>query len=165
METLLDSLNGFGYLKRRHGRYAISKVATKWLLKSSPNSMRDAVLFMEDLWELLGEMAGRVRTGQAADFHHGGRPPEFWERYMRGLAVFARYTGGEIARKVRLERPPRRLLDVAGGFNELLFFLTSDCRAYPEATIHDWVTQTGFGSLRSTHLRAMPAAFLLSATR
>lgn len=276
MKALLSALNGFGYLKRRGEYYSNSKVTKRWLLKSSRFSQRDAVLFYQDLWELMSEMDERIRTGKQADLHHSGRPSEFWERYMRGLASFARLTSLEIVRKVKLTSSPKRLLDVggghgvysmafcrkhpgliadvldlpeavvfgrqivkeqgmeervcfiegdlretdwsesydiilifnvihnvtpdearqalgkayrslnsggtlaildseytggegdistAGGFGELMFFLTSGTRSYPEQTIRNWVAAAGFTDLRSAYLLAVPAAFLLTARR
>lgn len=276
MKSLLNALNGFGYLKRCNKYYSNSKPTKKWLLKSSRFSQRDGILFFQDLWDLMSEMDERVQTGKQADLHHGGYPPEFWERYMRGLAGFARFTSMEIVRKVKLGSPPQKLLDVggghgvfsmafcrkypglsaevldlpeaaffgrqivqeqnmadrvqfiegdlratewddgydiilifnvihnvtpeeahqalskaysslnsggtlaildseytggecdvstAGGYGELTFFLTSGTRTYPEETIKEWVTTAGFSNLRSTHLLAVPAAFLLSAKK
>jgi hypothetical protein len=276
METLLNALNGLGYLNRASGLYSNSKLTKKWLLKSSKHSVRDAVLFFQDIWEVMAKMEESVITGKTADLHHGGQPPEFWERYMRGLATFAFYTGKEIAWKVKLESAPKKLLDVAGGhgvysmsfckkypglkaevleladaarvgsqivseqkmadrvsyregdmrtsdwgsgydlillfniihnlsqeecqqavakafaaldqkgrlvildsehskgdknlsmaggFNELLFFLTSGTRAYPEQTIRDWMQKAGFSSLRTQRLLSVPMTCLITGVR
>lgn len=128
-ETLLNALNGLGYLARKDGRYTNSKLTKKWLLKSSKNSQRDALLFFHDLWDLVDEMEDRLRSGKNADLHHGGRPPDFWERYIRGLGTMAKYVAAEVPRKVRLNCPPARLLDVAGGHG---MFSVAFCRKYPE---------------------------------
>lgn len=127
-ETLLNALNGLGYVRRLKGLYWNARPASKWLLKSSRHSLRDAVLFFEDLWDVISRMDELVRTGKHADLHHGNQPPEFWERYMRGLATFARYTGREIAWKVKPGRIPLRLLDVAGGHG---VYSMAFCRKYP----------------------------------
>ena len=273
METLLNALNGLGYLTRGNGVYSNSRLTKKWLLKSSKHSVRDAVLFFQDIWEVLAKMEESVITGKTADLHHGNQPPEFWERYLRGLATFAFYTGKEIAWKVKLDSAPRKLLDVAGGhgvysmsfckkypalnaevlelpdaakvgrqivseqkmsdrvsyregdlrsadwgtgydlillfniihnlskeecqqamtkafaalnpkgrlvildsehskgennlsmaggFNELLFFLTSGTRAYPEADIRDWMQTAGFANLRTRRLLSVPMTCLIT---
>jgi len=273
METLLNALNGLGYLTRGKGVYSNSKLTKKWMLKSSKHSVRDAVLFFQDIWEVMAKMEESVITGKTADLHHGNQPPEFWERYMRGLATFAFYTGKEIAWKVKLDSAARKLLDVAGGhgvysmsfckkysalkaevlelaeaakvgkqiveeqkmsdrvsyregdlrtadwgtgydlvllfniihnlskeecqqamakafaalnpkgklvvldsehskgeknlsmaggFNELMFFLTSGTRAYPEADIRSWMQTAGFAKLRTQRLLSVPMTCLIT---
>jgi len=115
METLLNALNGFGYLRRKTGRYRLTPVSKKWLPRSSSSSMQDALLFMFDIWEGLGGMEDCLRTGQTGIFHDLNKPAEFWSRYLRALAIFAKYVGKEIAGKVKPASPPQRLLDVGGG--------------------------------------------------
>jgi SAM-dependent methyltransferase len=276
METLLDALNGFGYLARRDGRYSLNKKSRKWLTKTSSSSMYDAIMFMSELWRMMEGMEQTIKSGEATNLHYADKPPEFWERYMRGLATFAKYAGPEIVRKVPLRIKPKRLLDVGGGhaaysmafcrkypelkaevldlpsaveqgrkivkeqgfedrvsfregdlreaewgegydlvllfnvihnvsveeagqamakayqalkpkgtfvvldsehvggkdnlsatsgFNELLFFLLSSCRAYPEESIREWVTNAGFTKLRKKKLLAMPMTLLLIGER
>jgi SAM-dependent methyltransferase len=128
METLLDALNGFGYVRRRGGRYRNARQTTRWLLERSKPGFRDAMFFYADLWDALGSVEEGVRTGVPLDFHHAGRPPEFWDRYMRALAGFARLTASEIVRRVRLDRDPRTLLDVGGGHG---VYSVEFCRRYP----------------------------------
>ncbi|MBI3183260.1 MAG: methyltransferase domain-containing protein [Myxococcales bacterium] len=115
LEALLKALNGFGFLVRRRGRYSLSGSTRKWLSGASRQSIADGVLFGGELWELLAEMEQAVRSGEGTNFHHAGKPESFWRAYMRGLASFARFTRGEVARKVPFARPPERVLDVAGG--------------------------------------------------
>lgn len=276
LEGLLSALNGFGYLKRWRGRYSNAKASTKWLVSTSPDSMADGILFFADLWDLLGDLEGSLRTGATADLHHSGRPPDFWERYMRGLATFARFTGPAVAKKVRLAQPVQRILDVAGGhgmysaaicarhagcvadvldlpeavavgrriideagmadrvrfregdlraadwggpydavllfnivhnvtpeeardmfararealrakgtvvvmdseygtgegdlsqaagFGELMFYLTSGTRTYPEETIKSWMAYAGLTGLKATRLLAVPQALIITGTR
>ncbi|MBI3735412.1 hypothetical protein HY256_02745, partial [Candidatus Sumerlaeota bacterium] len=138
METLLNSMNGFGFLQRGGGKYSNVK-AVKWFVKPDPAlkqeffppaydllsifkwarrssfSLHDIMPFFADIWDLMGGMEQAVRTGNPINFHHENRPPEFWERYLRTLATFARLASVEIVRKVGFDTPPRRLLDVGGG--------------------------------------------------
>jgi hypothetical protein len=133
LEGLFSALNGFGYLKRWRGRYSNTAAAAKWLVSTSPDSMADGIMFFVDLWDLLGDLEGSVRTGKTADLHHSGRPPEFWERYMRGLATFARFTGPAVAKKVRLAPPVERILDVAGGHG---MYGAAICARHPGCVAH-----------------------------
>jgi len=127
-ETLLNALNGFGYLKRREGRFRNARVIEKWLLASSERSIRDLMLFVGDLAERLDRLDQAVLTGEIGDIHGAGQPPEFWERYMRGLGTFARTLSGEVVKRVKLPAAPQRLLDVGGGHGQ---FSIGFCRKYP----------------------------------
>ncbi len=128
--TLLSALNGFGYVKRRQGKVRNSAAAHKWLRLDSPKSMLDTMLFIADLWDRMTDLDEAVRTGGLPRFHDG-MAPEVWGRYVRGLAAFARIAAGEAVRKVKLPRPPKRLLDVGGGHG---MFSCGFCRKYPELT-------------------------------
>jgi SAM-dependent methyltransferase len=56
-------------------------------------------------------------------------------------------------------------LSMAGGFNELLFFLTSGTRAYPEATIREWMNSAGFKKLKTQRLLSVPMTCLITGKR
>ena len=142
-ETLLNALNGFGYVKRRDGRFRNAGQTRKWLLRSSKNSMRDTLLFYQDIWDQLDGLDDAVRTGKMRRFHEAEMPDGFWERYMRGLATMAKMAAKEVVRRIKLDAPPQRLLDVGGGHG---MFSVAMCRKYdglaatvldlPEAAVH-----------------------------
>lgn len=113
-EALLNALNGFGYVRRRAGLYRNSAAVRRWLAPGARFPMTDAFGLFGILWDGLDDLEGRLRNGEARDFH-ADRDERFWTRYQRGLAQFARLTSGEIVRRVRLGGEPRRLLDIGGG--------------------------------------------------
>jgi ubiquinone/menaquinone biosynthesis C-methylase UbiE len=115
METLLNALNGFGYLKRNHGKYSLSKKSEKWLVKGSPSAMGDTVLFFAELFPILEHMEEIVRTGKSENIHNMDTSPRFWRHYMRGLASMARPTAPAIVKKIDLKGRPAKMLDVGGG--------------------------------------------------
>lgn len=127
METLLNALNGFGYLKRCNGHYLLTKKAGKWLTEESSSTMYDAILFMGEVLDALKDIETVIKSGKAKNFHNLNKTPEFWEHYTRGLATFARFAGPEIVRKVSLEKKPARLLDVGGGHG---IYSIAFCRKY-----------------------------------
>lgn len=130
-EALLDALNGFGLLRRKGQApavFSLTRASRRWLLAGSATSLRDAVLFMVDIWDQLGGLEEAVRQGHARDLHTAGLGPDFWERYMRGLASFARVGGLEIVRRVALPTPAARLLDLGGGHG---VYAALFCRRYP----------------------------------
>jgi 2-polyprenyl-3-methyl-5-hydroxy-6-metoxy-1,4-benzoquinol methylase len=144
LERLLRALNGLGYLKRDRGTYSLRPIAKKWLSRTSKNDMRAALLFVEELWRWVGGLEDAVRTGTSRRIHDDpDMTPEAWGRYMRGLATFARPAGGEVVRRVKPSRPPKRLLDVGGGhgmyaveFCRRHEGLTAEVLDLPEAAAH-----------------------------
>jgi hypothetical protein len=126
-EALLNALNGFGYIRRRRGRYANRPAVRRWLLKSARFPLTGAFGLFEVLWDELGDVEDRLRSGETHDFH-ADRGPLFWTRYQAGLAQFARLAAPEIVRRVPLMRP-RRLLDVGGGHAT---YAAAFCRRYPD---------------------------------
>lgn len=129
IETLLNALNGFGFLKRKNGQYSNSKVINRWFIQSSAYSINDVVPFTEDIWNLLDGMEDAIRFGKKSNIHHSGKPPEFWERYMKALATFAKLPGAEIVKRVKLKNEPKKLLDVGGGHGS---YSIAFCNRYKE---------------------------------
>lgn len=115
MATLLSALNGVGLISRRGGRFALRRPARRWFLRATPGNLRDASLFLADLWDRWSGLETAVRTGKTPDFHAAGQDPGHWERYLRGLACFADMARGEVARKAALPPHTGRVLDIGGG--------------------------------------------------
>ncbi|TLM77175.1 MAG: methyltransferase domain-containing protein [Actinobacteria bacterium] len=56
-------------------------------------------------------------------------------------------------------------ISLTAGLNEMLFYLTTGTRVYPEATIRDWMAGSGLRGIRTRHLASMPQMALITATR
>ncbi len=117
MGTLLNALNGFGVVRRKGQppAYLLTRQARKWLVKGGKRSLHNALSFMGDLWDQMNDLEEVVRTGEVRRIHEAGLPPEFWERYMWGLADLGRFIAPFVARLLPLGSSPERLLDVGGG--------------------------------------------------
>ena len=135
-ETLLNALCGFGCVDRRDGRYRNSRVAAKWLVPGSKDSLHDTVLLLGLLQDGFADLDNVVRTGKILDWHHGEHGPELWGPYLRGLGKLAKLPAGEVARRVKLGPDARRLLDVGGGHGQ---WSVAFCGRHPalEATVLD----------------------------
>ena len=129
VETLCSALNGFGFLRHRQGRYRNSGVTRRFLLRSARWSLAPGIPFLADVWDRLTGLEETVRTGRHGDFHAPGQPAEFWERYLRSLASLARFVAPMVAKRIKLDEPPRRLLDVGGGHG---LFSVALCRRWPD---------------------------------
>ncbi|MCB9761279.1 MAG: methyltransferase domain-containing protein [Alphaproteobacteria bacterium] len=154
LEPLLAALNGFGLLRHRAGRYRNRKVVQRWLRRDSGRSVLDVVLLIGDLDERFSTLAETVRSGRIARLHDTPQSEAFWGRYMRALGMAARFVGPEVARRVRVDRPPGRLLDVGGGHGQYAVALCkrwpglqAEVLELPEAVPHGeaMVAEAGFG--------------------
>lgn len=126
-EALANALNGFGYLKRRRGRYSNARVVRRWLLADSRFALDKAFGLYRVLWTELTDIEDRLRSTDRRDFH-AQRDARFWADYENGLAQFAKLAAPEIVRKVKLDGEPKRLLDVGGGHGT---YTMRFCKTYP----------------------------------
>lgn len=127
IEALLNALSGFGYLNCEKGTYSLSKISHKWLVKDSKYSIHDSIIMLADLWDRFGSLEDAVKTGRTPDFHDPSQPPDFWKRYVRGLAAMAKFSSSMIVRKIKLPKKPARLLDIGGGHG---LFSIEFCKKY-----------------------------------
>jgi hypothetical protein len=65
---LLNCLVGVGYARCFNGKYGMQRAHRKWLLRSSPSSLVDKLIFQLHEWDLMGNLEDFVRTGKSVDF-------------------------------------------------------------------------------------------------
>ncbi|NIA23525.1 MAG: methyltransferase [Proteobacteria bacterium] len=129
IKTLLNALAGFNYINKKNNLFYINGVSKRWLLKDSPESMVDAILFVGYVFDTMNNMDEIIKTGDIPNFHSPDKPKIFWETYMRSLAKFAKLTSFEIAKKAIYKgKNPKRLLDIGGGHG---IYSMSFCKRYP----------------------------------
>jgi hypothetical protein len=126
--SLLRALAGSGYLRSSGGRYANTRAARRWLLSRSPRSIARYTRFLGDQALWLDDLETYVREGGSVEIHDPAREAGYWERYLGALEELAVRHGASILRAIPLSRPPRKMLDVAGGHGH---FSVALCRAHP----------------------------------
>lgn len=142
-ETLANALTGFGYLKRRDGRYRLRRTARRWLLSDARTSLKRPMGLLDIVWDELGDLEARVREGGARDFHRSERDASFWTRYLEGLGAAAALTAPLVVRSIDVSRG-KQLLDVGGGHGA---FSVAMCKRHPglRATVLDLEPATVVG--------------------
>jgi 2-polyprenyl-3-methyl-5-hydroxy-6-metoxy-1,4-benzoquinol methylase len=135
MEKLLGALAGAGYLSADSGRYTLSSSARKWLLKDSPHSLHDAILYQAIDGEYIARMEEYVRTGTPLRIHAAMGEGE-WKLYQRAMYAGAGFSVAEFARRIPVPRGARTLLDIGGAHGRYAVAL---CERHPglRATILD----------------------------
>jgi SAM-dependent methyltransferase len=132
---LLDALVSTGYLARRGPAYHLTWISRKWLLRDSPTSLHDVILYESVEWDWLARLDTFVRTGRPLDFHSTMAPDE-WGLYQRAMRGIAGLGAAEVARRVPMPRHARAMLDVGGSHG---YYSVALCRRYPRlhATVLD----------------------------
>lgn len=139
-QVLMDALAATGYVSAHNGTYANTRMTSKWLLRSSPQSF---AAFLEwwgeqvlPFWDLYLEEGLRRGEPPISICDWLDERPRGWDLAQAGFEAVARQAAGEIA--ARLEIPPgsSRLLDVGGGHG---LYSIAVCQRNPDlsATVFD----------------------------
>jgi len=123
---LLDALVSSGYLASRGARYRLTSLSRKWVLKDSPRSLHDAILYEALEWEWLTHLDEFVRSGKPLDFHATMTADE-WALYQRGMRAIAGIGADEVARHVPVPRGAHTMLDIGGSHG---YYSVAICRRH-----------------------------------
>jgi predicted O-methyltransferase YrrM len=113
-DKLLFALAGAGYLRAKDGRYELTAVSRKWLLRNSPNSLADKMLFQFLEWDWMESSEDYVRTGEPLDAHESMKDPRQWDLYQRGMRALANALSTEALKRMPVPPNPRNMLDIGG---------------------------------------------------
>ena len=126
-EKLLTALAGCGYVRTEHGQYALAPIARKWLLKDSPQSLRDKMLIQFTEWEWIAGYEEFVSSGIPIDIHRVLSDDE-WGQYQRAMRALAGGSASEVARRTPAPSGARDMLDIGGSHG---YYSVALCRRHP----------------------------------
>jgi SAM-dependent methyltransferase len=138
-EKLLFALTGAEYLRAQNGGYELTPVARKWLLRDSPSSLVDKMLFQFYEWDYMELSEEYVRNGEPFELH-SQTDQDQWDSYQRGMRSLANAAAGEAVRRMPVPKGATDMLDIGGSHG---YYSVALCRK------HD--------GLRSTILDLPPA--------
>jgi SAM-dependent methyltransferase/uncharacterized membrane protein YgdD (TMEM256/DUF423 family) len=125
--VLADALVACGYLSFVGGLYGLTAQSRRWLLGSSPRSVRDKILLQSVEWRWLAELEDFVRTGRPLDFHAAMSDCEL-DLYHRSMRALAGIGAAEAALRVPMARGAKLMLDLGGSHGH---FAAEICRRRP----------------------------------
>jgi hypothetical protein len=133
---LMNALVGCRYLRHRHGRYDLTPKARKWLLRASPHSIAEKLLFQYDEWDIVAKYEEYVTTGQPLDAHDVLVDSWGWDRYQRGMRALAAISAEEVAKRLPVPPDATTMLDIGGSHG---YYSVCLCRSHGglRATILD----------------------------
>jgi SAM-dependent methyltransferase len=126
-EKLLGALAGSGYVRANQGQYALAPIARTWLLKDSPRSLRDKMLWQFIEWEWIEGYEEFVGSGTPIDIHESISDDE-WELYQRAMRALASSSASEVARRTPVPSGARNMLDIGGSHG---YYSVAICRRHP----------------------------------
>jgi SAM-dependent methyltransferase len=125
-EKLLFALAGAHYLRASGDVYELTPMSRKWLLRESPASLVDKLLFQLTEWEWVEHTEDYVRTGEPLEVHETIGTAD-WEIYQRGMRSVAGIAAAEVAGRMPIPRGARDLLDIGGSHG---FYSVALCRRH-----------------------------------
>jgi SAM-dependent methyltransferase len=133
---LMNTLVGCRYLRHRNGRYELTPKARKWMLRDSPSSLVDKLLFQYDEWDIVAKYEDYIATGQPLDVHNSLTDTLAWDRYQRGMRALASISADEVAQRLPVWAGVSTMLDVGGSHG---YYSVCICRRHAglQATILD----------------------------
>ena len=126
-EALLFALAGAGYVRSKGTHYMLAPVASKWLLKSSRQSLYDYMLFNFLNWNWDERFEDFLRTGKPVHIHQEMSSDE-WQIYQRAMRSLANFSAFEVARRMPVPRGVQKMLDIGGSHG---YYSVMLCRRHP----------------------------------
>ncbi|MBF2008994.1 MAG: methyltransferase domain-containing protein [Chlorogloeopsis fritschii C42_A2020_084] len=128
MQVLLESLDGFGFLKRQGQHYQLTQDSARYLTKSG-GLIYDFLRLGGDINQQLVLLEKDIRTGEVPNFHFNPQSATCFANYYTMLKSSGQQSAPNILKWAKLNPPPKRLLDVAGGPAE---YSIAFCQKYPD---------------------------------
>jgi 2-polyprenyl-3-methyl-5-hydroxy-6-metoxy-1,4-benzoquinol methylase len=125
-EKLLFALAGAGYVRGVRDRYTLTPMARKWLLRDSPASLVDKLLFQFDEWQWMERAEDYVRTGRPLEIHKV-MAGERWGVYQRGMRALAGTAAAETVRRLPVPHGATQMLDIGGSHG---YYSVALCRRH-----------------------------------
>ncbi|MFI0451899.1 methyltransferase [Actinomadura sp. 6N118] len=124
---LLLALAGSGYVRTDHKTYELTAQARTWLVRESPQSLADKMVFQFHEWDLMAQASQYVRTGQPVEFHERMNDQQ-WAAYQRGMRALATAPAQEAAQLIAVPAAASTLLDIGGSHG---YYSVALCRRHP----------------------------------
>lgn len=127
-DLLLRTLVWCEYLELKGGRFRLSRLARRTMLRGAPMELTGYVRWNFTQWRIVESLEQLVRSGRGLDFHQTMSDPAEWRAYQQAMHELARFSAPWLARKVPVPAGARRLLDLGGSHGS---FGAALCRRHP----------------------------------
>ena len=136
---VLDSLPALGLVEKRDGKYRLTPMADRFLVKGKPSYVGDFRHVAFALWDGMTHLKESLKTGKPFSRMDTGAELEVWEKLVLGIIVIAEPAAQALCDvlKIGTERKGIKVLDIAGGSS--IFGMTIvTCDPSAQVTQLDW---------------------------
>jgi predicted O-methyltransferase YrrM len=126
-ERLMNLLVSMRYLRFRDGGYHLAKGTSRWMLRDSPDGIRDLVLMKRLEWRWIDGLEAYLRSGTPLDVHATMSDGD-WAAYQLGMRAQANVAGPRLTRLVPVPKGAHDMLDIGGSHGYWSVLL---CRRHP----------------------------------
>jgi 2-polyprenyl-3-methyl-5-hydroxy-6-metoxy-1,4-benzoquinol methylase len=127
LRSFLGTLTASGYLKYSAGKFSLTKLSSKWLLKKNKQSLTDQILFLKILWRWIDDMGSFLKTGKGLQYHDHFTE-EQTDLYQRAMLSLARVSAVEVGKRTPVPKGATEMLDIGGSHG---LFSVSICKNHP----------------------------------
>jgi 2-polyprenyl-3-methyl-5-hydroxy-6-metoxy-1,4-benzoquinol methylase len=127
LRSLLGTITSSGYLKFHDGKFSLTKLSSRWMLKKNKQSLTDQILFLKILWGWMDDMGNFLRTGKGLRYHDHFNE-EQTDLYQKGMLAVARVSASEVGKRTPVPKNARKMLDIGGSHG---LFSAAICRKHP----------------------------------
>lgn len=113
LELVLRLVASMGYVKRRSGRWSLTRMGARHFGPEAPRPFGAFVAFGAPQWEWMGHLDEVLRTGRGVEMHRSLGESE-WPLYQRAMAEAARDFAAFVAKELPVRGGAALCLDVAG---------------------------------------------------
>lgn len=110
---LLQTLVGLEYLKISGEKYELTPMTKKWLVRSSPHSIVDKMIFQKLEWDYVHRLPEFIKTGRPLELH-STESSEEWSLYQKGMADIGKLALDELAKRTPIPKGAKDMLDIGG---------------------------------------------------
>ena len=123
---MLQALVHLGYMQLADFRFSLTPLARKWILRGSPQSIYDKMLFQFTEWEMVAGYEDYLRTGQPFRMHETFDEQQ-WAAYQRAMRSMAGTAVWEVARRTPIPKRAKDMLDIGGAHG---YYSVALCRRH-----------------------------------
>jgi 2-polyprenyl-3-methyl-5-hydroxy-6-metoxy-1,4-benzoquinol methylase len=127
LRSLLGALTSSGYLDFKEGKYNLTSLSKKWLVKTSKHSIHDQILFLKIIWTWMGDMNKFLKTGTGPRYHDELNADDT-NTYQKGMLALARISAAEVGKRTPVPGNAKQMLDIGGSHG---LFSIAICRRHP----------------------------------
>lgn len=128
LRSFLGALTSADYLTYNDGRFNITPVVRKWLLKDAKQSLYDQLIFSDIMWDWMTEMRSFLKTGKGLQYHETFTAQQ-WEFYQKGMFAVAKATSAEVGKKTPVPASATHMLDIGGSHG---LYSAEICKRHPQ---------------------------------